>query len=61
MCRMLDLDMPDDAEIATVGGLMSELLGRIPVQGDTLEWRGHRLMVLSASGRGAELVSIEKP
>jgi len=60
VCRMLDVEMPDDAEIATVGGLLSESLGRIPVMGDSLDWRGHRLTVLSASRRGAELVSIEK-
>ena len=60
VCRMLGLDMPDDAEIATVGGLMSESLGRIPEQGDTLEWQSHRVTVLSASRRGADLVLIEK-
>lgn len=60
VCRMLGVEMPDDAEIATVGGLVSESLGRIPQQGDTLEWRGCRLTVLSAGGRGADLVSIEK-
>ena len=60
ICRLLEVDMPETAEIATVGGLLSELLGRIPVTGDTLEWRGHRLTVLSASSRGAELVTIAK-
>jgi CBS domain containing-hemolysin-like protein len=60
VCRLLDVEMPDDAEIATVGGLISELLGRIPRQGDTLDWQGHQLTVLSASERGAELVSIIK-
>jgi CBS domain containing-hemolysin-like protein len=60
VCRMLGVEMPDDAEIATVGGLVSESLGRIPQQGDTLEWRGCRLTVLSAGGRGADLVLIEK-
>ena len=60
VCRLLGVEMPDDAEVATVGGLVSESLGRIPQQGDTLEWRGCRLTVLSAGGRGADLVSIEK-
>lgn len=58
VCRMLNIEMPSDVEIATIGGLLSELLGRIPGQGDTVEWRGYRFMVMSAGGRGAELVSV---
>ncbi|MGB5629847.1 MAG: hemolysin family protein [Woeseiaceae bacterium] len=58
ICRMLGEEMPGGTEIATVGGLLSESLGRIPVVGDTLDWRGHRLTVLSAGPRGADLVSI---
>jgi CBS domain containing-hemolysin-like protein len=60
VCRMLGVAMPVGAEIATIGGLVSESLGRIPKQGDTVKWRGCRLTVLSAGGRGADLVSIEK-
>jgi len=60
ICRTLDIDMPEDTEISTVGGLLSESLGRIPEQGDTLDWHGYRLTVLSASSRGADLVSITK-
>jgi CBS domain containing-hemolysin-like protein len=60
VCRMLGEEMPEDTEIATVGGLLSEALGRIPQEGDTLEWRGHRLTVLSASDRGVDLVTIAK-
>ena len=60
VCRLLDVDMSGKAEIATVGGLLSELLGRIPVTGDALEWHGHRLTVLSAGSRGAELVTITR-
>lgn len=59
-CRMLGFDLPDDAGAATVGGLLSELLGHLPQQGDALEWRGYRFTVESAGDRGAELVSIEK-
>lgn len=60
VCRMLGVEMPDDVEVATVGGLFSEALGRIPGPEDTLDWRGYRLTVMSASRRGAELVSIQK-
>ncbi|MCO4811398.1 MAG: HlyC/CorC family transporter [Gammaproteobacteria bacterium] len=58
VCRLLGIEMPDDIEVATLSGLLSELLGRIPRQGDTVEWRGYCLTVLSASERGAEFVSI---
>jgi putative hemolysin len=60
LCRILRIDMPRDADVATVGGLLSELLGRIPEPGDTVEWRGHRLTVLSAGDRGVDLVTVTK-
>lgn len=59
-CRMLGFDLPDDAGATTVGGLLSELLGKLPQQGDSIDWRGYRFIVLSAGPRGAELVSIVK-
>lgn len=58
ICRLLEVDLPDDVEVATVGGLFSEVLGRIPRQGDTIDWQGQRLTVLSASRRGVDLVSV---
>ena len=60
VCRLLDIDMPDDAEIATIGGLLTESLGRIPTGGDSLEWHGYRITVLAASKRGVDLVDIIK-
>jgi len=58
ICRMLNLEMPDDAEVSTVGGLISETLGRIPRHGDTIDWQGYRLTVLSASRHGVDLLSV---
>jgi CBS domain containing-hemolysin-like protein len=60
VCRILNVEMPDGIEAATLGGLLSESLGRIPKSGDTLDWQGLRLTVLSAGRRGAEVVSIQK-
>jgi len=59
-CRMLGIEMPEHVDVATVGGLMSEQLGRLPEQGDELDWRGYRFQVLAAGDRGADLVSISK-
>jgi Mg2+/Co2+ transporter CorC len=52
--------MPTHTEIATIGGLLSELLGRLPLRGDAIEWGGYRFTVLSASQRGAELITISR-
>ena len=58
LCRLLHIDMPAHAEIATIGGLLSEQLGRLPIRGDAIDWGGYRFTVLSASRRGAELVTV---
>ncbi len=58
LCRVLDIEMPEDSDITTAGGLLSESLGRIPEQGDTLDWHGFRLTVLSANKRGADLIEV---
>ncbi len=45
-------------DITSAGGLVTELLGRIPVKGDAVEWNGYRLEVLSATQRRAERIRI---
>ena len=47
-----------DADITSPGGLITEQLGRIPVRGDTANWEGYRLEVLSATEKRAERVQI---
>jgi len=60
LCQKLGIDLPPETEVSRLGGLVSELLGRIPVEGDTVEWNDCRLEVLSASRWSAESVSIKK-
>jgi CBS domain containing-hemolysin-like protein len=60
LCQQLDINLPPDVTVTRLGGLVTELLGRIPLAGDTVEWNGCRLEVLSASRWSAELVSINK-
>ncbi len=60
LCRQLGIELPPDPEVSRLGGLVTELLGRIPVKGDTVEWNGCCLEVLLASQWSAELVSIKK-
>jgi putative hemolysin len=50
----------DDVEAVTVGGLVAELVGRVPRVGDCTEWRGLQFVVLQASPRRAERVEIRK-
>ena len=60
LCQQLGINVPSDTKVSRLGGLISELLGRVPVAGDTVEWNGCSLEVLSASRFSAELVSIKK-
>ncbi|MBS3939407.1 MAG: hypothetical protein KG028_00430, partial [Actinobacteria bacterium] len=48
-------------EATTVGGLVVEQLGRIPVIGDRVEITGHSFEVLSVRRRIAERVRIQAP
>jgi len=54
----LDFEWPANGDITSIGGLVAELLGRIPVKGDVVEWNGYRLEVLSATQRRAERIRV---
>jgi CBS domain containing-hemolysin-like protein len=56
----LGFDWPTTAEITTPGGLVAELVGRIPVAGDAAAWNGFRFEVLSATERRAERIRISR-
>ena len=58
VCAALNLEWLPELEVTSLGGLITERLGRIPVVGDTLEWRGYRLDVLAADSRRPRLVRI---
>ncbi len=60
LCQQIGIKLPPDTDVSSLGGLVSELLGRMPVEGDTVEWNDCCLEVLSASQWSAELVSIKK-
>jgi len=54
----LGFEWPADRDVTSAGGLVSALLGRIPSNGDTVEWNGYRLEVLSATKRRAKRIRI---
>ncbi len=45
-------------ESVTIGGLVAELVGRVPVTGDSVRYQGLRFDVLRASARRAERIQI---
>jgi putative hemolysin len=56
----LDVAWNPETEPATIGGLITETLERIPVAGDTIDWSGYRVEVLRADERRAKLLRIHK-
>lgn len=60
ICAQLDLPWEPEDEVATIGGLVTELLGRLPVRGDTVRWNNCVLEVLAAGPRRPELISVRR-
>ncbi len=47
-----------ESDVATVGGLVTETLERIPAVGDSITWNEHRIEVIRADRRRARWLSI---
>lgn len=47
-------------EVASIGGLVTEELERIPVAGDSIDWNGYLIEVLRADRRRARLLMVSK-
>ncbi len=60
LCQQLGIEIPPRTKVIRLGGQITELLGRIPVTGDKVEWNGCQIEVLTASPSSAELVSIRR-
>jgi CBS domain containing-hemolysin-like protein len=58
LCAKLDVPWDPGIEASTAGGLISEMLERIPEVGDTIEWKGYRIEVLRADRQKAKLLRI---
>ena len=55
----LDIPWSPDADIHTLGGLLSSHLERVPRKGDAITWNGYRVQVISATETRAEVVRLE--
>jgi CBS domain containing-hemolysin-like protein len=58
--EMLGIDLPEDDEVDTIGGLVLSQLGRIPKSGEKVTTGNVRVTVLAATSRRIERVRIEK-
>lgn len=60
LCRQLGIKLPPETDVTSLGGLVAELLGRVPVEGDTVEWNGCEIIVLAATQWSADLISVKR-
>lgn len=60
ICKRLDIPWEPQDEVSTVGGLVTELLGRWPVRGDNVQWNGCRFEVLQAGDRRPEMIAVRR-
>ncbi len=54
----LGIPWEPEEDVTTVGGLVSEVLERIPEVGDAIEWQGYAIKVLRADRRRARLLHV---
>ncbi|HMB74321.1 MAG TPA: hemolysin family protein [Gammaproteobacteria bacterium] len=58
LCARLGIAWEPVGDIATIGGIVTEQLDRIPVAGDTVEWNGFTITVLKADSRRARTLAV---
>lgn len=60
LSTILGITWDPELDVATVSGLVTETLERIPVRGDTITWKGHSIEVLRADKTRAILLGVRK-
>ena len=60
VCEYLGTEWKREEDVTSLGGLVTALLGRIPVKGDILKWKDYELEVLSATKTRAEIVKVSR-
>ncbi len=56
----LGVSWEPEGDVSTVGGLVTETLERIPAPGDSIDWNGYRITVVSADRQRAKLLTVTK-
>jgi CBS domain containing-hemolysin-like protein len=60
LCARLGITWDTELEVSTISGLVTEILERIPVVGDAVDWNDYRIEVLKADRRRARVLSISR-
>jgi CBS domain containing-hemolysin-like protein len=58
LANLFDVDLPDRDDVETVGGLLAERLGRVPIPGATARVNGLELVAESAGGRRNQIDTV---
>ncbi len=61
LCAKLGIDWDPSIDASTIGGLVTEILERIPAVGESFEWKDFRIEVLRADQRRSKLLRIHMP
>src|SRR3954468_9645822 len=51
LAELFDVELPEDDDVETIGGLLARELGRVPIEGSAAEVAGLRLVAESTGGR----------
>jgi CBS domain containing-hemolysin-like protein len=51
LAELFGVELPEDDDVETVGGLLARALGRVPIEGAAAEVGGLRLVAESTGGR----------
>mgnify|MGYP001815795995 CR=1 FL=1 len=60
LCARLEVGWDPEIQASTIGGLVTEVLERIPVAGDEIRWNKHRVEVLRADKTHAKLLRVSR-
>jgi CBS domain containing-hemolysin-like protein len=51
LAQLFGVDLPEDDDVETVGGLLAREIGRVPIEGSAAEVGGLRLVAETTGGR----------
>ena len=58
LAELFDVELPEDDDVETVGGLLARALGRVPIEGASAEVSGLKLVAESTGGRRNQIDTI---
>ena len=60
ICRQMEISWDPNSGVTSLGGLVSQQLGRVPIEGDEVVWNELSIKVLSASPQRAKKLAVKK-